>query len=431
MRSLPLCLMVSCLISALAAACTDKKSTVLPVPTVAAPEPSSSASLAAPAMGALESGLLAPGDAEHGKALMKEYECNRCHDGTGLTAAEPSKHCVKCHSDIVSGKFNAPAASLAKWKPVVAPLVEVPSLTSIGARFTRAWVESYLAEPFDLRARLVQQMPRLALSRQDVRDVAAHLVPNGGEAPVSSVGNADAGRTLLDSKGCGSCHAFTGVSPLAGSAIPVAIDQKAMMRGQVLAPDLRYTRDRFSPAKLLAWLRDPKKVKPDTSMPSIPLTGGEVADIAMYLQSAELQPLPAPARFVRLPVLDRKVLFAEVDAKVLHKVCWHCHAEPDFSIGDGGPGNSGGLGFKPRGLNLASYEGVQAGLFAKGTKERGSLFAKSKDGTPHLVRSLVARHSEVAGNPQDDVRGMPLGMPPLPAEDIQLVETWIAQGRPK
>jgi cytochrome c1 len=430
MRSLPAWLLVSCMASALAAACNDKKSTASPVPTTGRiPEPTVSATPVVPVQD-LSLSLSANGDAEHGKALVKEYECNRCHDGTGLAAAEPSKHCVKCHADIVSGKFNAPPASIAKWKPVVAPLVEVPSLASIGARFTRGWVESYLAEPFDLRPRLVQQMPRLALSRQDVRDIAAHLVP-AGEAAASNAGNAGAGRALLDSKGCGSCHAFTGVSPLAGSAIPVPVDQKTMMRGQVLAPDLRYTRERFSPVKLTAWLRDPKKVKPDTSMPSIPLTEAEVADIATYIQSAELSPLPTPAKFVRLPVLDRKVLFSEVDTKVLHKVCWHCHAEPDFSIGDGGPGNSGGLGFKPRGLNLASYEGVQAGLFAKGTKERGSLFAKSKDGTPHIVRSLVARYSEVAGNPQDDVRGMPLGMPPLSAEDIQLVETWISQGRPK
>jgi hypothetical protein len=26
---------------------------------------------------------------------------------------------------------------------------------------------------------------------------------------------------------------------------------------------------------------------------------------------------------------------------------------------------------------------------------------------------------------------MPLGLPPLPLEDIQLVESWIAQGRPQ
>jgi hypothetical protein len=43
----------------------------------------------------------------------------------------------------------------------------------------------------------------------------------------------------------------------------------------------------------------------------------------------------------------------------------------------------------------------------------------------------MARYGEEAGTPNPNVRGMPLGLPPLPLEDIQLVETWIAQGRPQ
>ena len=42
----------------------------------------------------------------------------------------------------------------------------------------------------------------------------------------------------------------------------------------------------------------------------------------------------------------------------------------------------------------------------------------------------MARHREVEGEPIDGVTGMPLGLPPVPLEDIQLVESWIAQGRP-
>ena len=44
---------------------------------------------------------------------------------------------------------------------------------------------------------------------------------------------------------------------------------------------------------------------------------------------------------------------------------------------------------------------------------------------------IEARHAEEAGRPDPAVRGMPLGLPPIPLEDIQLVESWIAQGRPQ
>jgi hypothetical protein len=50
---------------------------------------------------------------------------------------------------------------------------------------------------------------------------------------------------------------------------------------------------------------------------------------------------------------------------------------------------------------------------------------------PRLVRALLARHDEEAGAVSGAVRGMPLGYPPLSPEDIQLVESWIAQGRPR
>jgi cytochrome c2 len=426
-----LVLAAALLFASIGAACKDpKKDPPGPTPSASASTLASAAPTAAAPSASQEPAPTGKGDPAHGKVLMAKYECNRCHDGTGLEAATPDKQCVHCHTDIVDGKFKAQAASLARWKPLVAPLADVPTLTATAKRFSRTYVETFLLEPNDLRPKLVPSMPRLGITRADARDIAAYLVPEE-VSDAKPTGDASRGRALLDSKGCGSCHAFTGVAALQGSAIPVTVDQKTMARAQLLAPDLRYTRDRYPVPRIVEWLKDPKKVKPDTTMPSIPLTPAEAADIATYLVAAELAPLPTPVAFVRLPPLERKVTFEEVDKKVFHKTCWHCHAEPDFSIGDGGPGNSGGFGFKPRGLNLASYEGVSAGILDKKTNDRVSAFAKGPDGIPMLVKALIARHSEASGASTGDVRGMPLGMPPLSAEDIQLVDTWVTQGRPK
>src|SRR5690606_25443901 len=141
----------------------------------------------------------------------------------------------------------------------------------------------------------------------------------------------------------------------------------------------------------------------------------EVVDLAGYLLTVELAPPLPPKKVERLPVLTRKVTFKEVDEKVFHRTCWHCHSEPDYAIGDGGPGNSGGLGFKPRGLNLSDYNGIAAG-FVDDKGERASVF-KPEEGTglPRLVLALMQRHEEVNGN-DGPVRGMPLGYDPLPLE---------------
>ena len=373
---------------------------------------------------------------EHGKELVLTYQCNRCHDGTGHPEAVQAKHCVHCHKDIMESRFTAAAASLARWKPRVKELADAPSLQSTGQRFTRRWIEEYLLQPSDLRPHLQQYMPRLAVTPGDARDIAAYLVP-GIERPVVEPAKtvelmgADLGkgRQLIETKGCGSCHVFTGVASVPSST-PPSMSPKDFEIGFKLAPDLRFARDRTTPAKLMAWLRDPASVKADTKMPKIALSDDEVKNLAGYILTVELMSLPKPQKQERLPLLTRKVLYKEVDEKVFHRTCWHCHSEPDYAIGDGGPGNSGGFGFKPRGLNLSAYEGIAAG-FVDDKNERQSVFAKDKQGVPRLVRALLARHDEEGGAATGEVRGMPLGYNALSGEEIQLVDTWIAQGRPR
>jgi mono/diheme cytochrome c family protein len=394
----------------LLAACSSKPKPGPPAPADAAPE------------------ILA--NAAHGAELVAAKQCNRCHEGTGHPAAEPNKHCVQCHANIVGDRFQATPALLAKWKPRVKDLADAPSLESTGKRFRRSWVEKYLLLPTDLRPELHMSMPRLDLSVQDARDIAAYLVPSA-DAMDAAVAGADLGkgRQLLEAKGCTSCHAFTGVAPLAASA-PPPMDAREFARGRKLAPDLRFARDRMTAASMRAWIADPREIKSDTVMPKVALTANEVRDLAGYIHDVEIRPPPPKPPVARLPLLTRPVTFKEVDEKVFHRTCWHCHSEPDYAIGDGGPGNSGGLGFKPRGLNLSDYKGIAAGfLDEKG--ERTSVFAKDASGMPRLVRAMLARHDEEHGAETGPVRGMPLGYDPLPLEDIQLVDSWIAQGRPK
>jgi hypothetical protein len=118
-----------------------------------------------------------------------------------------------------------------------------------------------------------------------------------------------------------------------------------------------------------------------------------------------------------------------VSEKILRGSCWHCHSDPDYAFGDGGPGNTGGFGFAGKGVQLATYDGVLSG-YVDAEGERQSLL-ETASGKSVLVESLLARREEEAGRPRDDVLGMPLGLPALSAERIQLVESWVAQGAPR
>lgn len=372
-----------------------------------------------------------PGDAEHGRELMVRFECARCHDGAGVAPAPTSKHCVHCHQDVASGKLGAGNAEAAKWREHTAHLRVVPTLADAGKRLRRGWIERFLLEPHDLRPSLAMTMPRLAITPEEARDVATYLAPEDAAETDDALAGAsiERGRALVERYGCGSCHAFTGVPTLPDAR---AANAKETNEAFALAPDLRFARERLRPAKLVAWLLDPKSLKSDAKMPRFALTSEEARDVAAYVLKAPLALPSRPSRAApaRLPVLDRKVTYHEVEERVLGVLCVHCHSEPKTSIGDGGPGNGGGFGFTPKRFDVGTYRGISAG-YVDAHGERQSVFAPGPDGVPHLVAALMARYAEEAGTPNPSVRGMPLGLPPLPLEDIQLVESWIAQGRPQ
>lgn len=367
------------------------------------------------------------GDAARGLALIQRYECGRCHDGAYMEPQPRNKHCFRCHQDILAGRFDAPPEAVREWRQRVRHLAFVPSLALSQTHYRRAWIERFLLNPTDLRPHLVPTMPRLALSPSEARDIATAIAP--GDEPAVSFRGADAarGRELLDTKGCGACHLFTGVpqlstTPPSSGGVPSA--------AVALAPDLRAAREKLRADGLLEWLLDPAAVKPGTQMPDVGLSRSEARDIALYILTAPLDAVKTAPPPARLPILERHVTYDEVSQRVFRKTCWHCHSEPDYAIGEGGPGNTGGFGFKGRGLSLADYDGVASGMLDE-HGDRQSVFAPMPDGTPRLLAALLARQVEEAGGSVPGVRGMPLGLPALSPEEIQLVETWIKEGRPE
>jgi hypothetical protein len=74
-----------------------------------------------------------------------------------------------------------------------------------------------------------------------------------------------------------------------------------------------------------------------TGLPRAP----DRAALAQFIVRTPLSP-PAPGTAsARLPVLARKVHYKEVKERVFNKVCWNCHSDADYAIGDGGPGQYG------------------------------------------------------------------------------------------
>ena len=369
--------------------------------------------------------------------MFGQYECNRCHLFFGIAKTTFELDCVGCHRHILGREvvpdspLHAPPEEMARWQTSVHSLVEVPILAGT-SRFQRSWVDAFLQDTHDVRPSLAASMPRFSMPPDDAAALAAFLVQTAEERDDAALGdaapNAARGRAVMEAKSCGTCHRFTGVPALPAPGVPMAIERDVLERGQQLAPDLRFARDRLRPAALVEWLVDPQKVNSLAAMPTYPLTREEARDVAAYLVQTPLAAIERTAVPERLPVLERPVFYAEVHEQVFKKTCRHCHSNPTEVIGDGGPGYVGGFGFRKRALDLNSYEGVRSGSLDDEGRNR-SVLAPLPDGTPRIVAHLMARHAEVAGAPVDGVRGMPLALPPLALEDIQLLETWIVQGK--
>ena len=368
--------------------------------------------------------------------LVWRFQCTRCHEVPRTEPAVRDKHCVTCHQQIHAGTFEAKAETITRWRGHIQSLRSAPSLVA-AARLNRAWVKQFLLHPHDVRPGSIAQMPRLAITEPEAEKLATFLVPveTAGKVEMSPL-LVVRGEHLYRQFLCARCHRFTGASvddPGTFAATQVndemrrsasAVDELAI--AWTLAPDLRFARDRVQPARLAGWIEHP-----GGAMPTISGIGPlEAEALAVFIAHVSLSAPPKLEVPQRLPVLEREVSWTEVSVKVFHDTCWHCHAVPDFARGDGGPGNSGGFGFEPRGLDVSSYTGISEGSFG-GDGERRSIFEKLSDGTPRVIAHLMARHVESSGGIVDGVRGMPLGLPPLTLEQIQLVESWIVQGRPQ
>jgi mono/diheme cytochrome c family protein len=95
----------------------------------------------------------------------------------------------------------------------------VPTLTGADERFRRDWMVEYLQSPHDVRPRLESTMPRLSMSEEDAKLVAAYFVPDENPHATVNLDDADpeAGRALMNAENCGFCHSFGGTDPLTAS----------------------------------------------------------------------------------------------------------------------------------------------------------------------------------------------------------------------
>ncbi len=369
----------------------------------------------------------APAAAQDARAALRRYGCASCHAVEGVRVSR-GQSCTGCHQAIVERQQGRGRA------PSVRHYVHAPDL-GVAGRLREDYLVSFLQDPHDARPRLEETMPRLPVTEADAQLLARWIrrdAPRVARGPAPSRANAEAGRAVFVRVGCATCH------ELGNQDFGVRVPPEALMglgRAAFEAPNLRHVRDRLEPDVALAWIEDPRAVRPDTQMPPTNLSRADAILVRDYLWFADPgAPAPRPAANLDLTPLSRPVAFAEM-RRIFDRSCIHCHAHTDGR-------SASALGFEPSSLDLSSLEGVRAGvLLPDGT--RRSILEPDASGVAPLLSRLMRRHEEAArdltapradplapiARPRpDEPVGMPLGLPPIDPADVRLVATWIAQG---
>lgn len=411
---------------------------------------------------------------EAGRQVVERHQCTRCHSIDGLPGVDRPHDCVSCHVFLKSltpgerryediAKRNGRDV-LERYRANLRHLMRVPDLSAVGRRLRPTWIEHYLAEPFDLRPLLEDSMLRNRLDAAERSALARYFaaiadVPYDDAAPAATPAASPAatsaatapatpppsperiaaGRARFVAFGCPRCHA---VGNLALGTTPGS--DETTHDAALLAPNLRFVRERVRPDILIDWILDPTRVLPGTAMPRSDATRADAELIADFLRHVDLEVPPAPPlRASALPPPARDpVSWAEVKERVLGRVCVHCHMNDHEK--DQGAGNTGGLGFAGVGLSFRTYERTVAGARGPDGTRHSVLTALPGEALPRIITALVQRRDEArrdfvalgddhARPPHpgpDHLLGMPLGLPPLPDDEIALLLRWLADGCP-
>jgi cytochrome c5 len=395
-----------------------------------------------------------------GRDVLGRLECTRCHTIDDLEPAARPAHCVSCHVFLdglspgdrhwqtLSSRYGED--TLRRYQRNIHHFEAVPDLTGIARRLRPEFIRTFVAAPFDVRPTMEETMVRVRVTDDELRAIVRYFAavaevadpytdrdPPAAPALVRDDARVARGRQLFQERGCNVCH-YVGNIDLGRTEAQIRAGGTAAM----LAPNLRFVRDRMHPDVVVDWILDPQRIAPGTPMPNLHV-GREDAEVIrdfLWFADPELEPTPEKAPFVLPPAVPRQVSWEEVDERVLGRVCVHCHMNDHER--DRGPGNQGGWGWPGEHVRFRTYEMLVAGM--PGIEDRNwSLMETWQDANmPILLEVMLRRRDEERRDhvlpfhdherPEyaDHEPGMPMGLPSMTDEEIGIVRAWIEQGCP-
>jgi len=275
------------------------------------------------------------------------YGCTTCHRGQGPGLTEGMAHgdadkywewpllrgkevyssCNGCHTNqlyLANGdRFNKAKQMLAESGCFgcheIKGFLDIPKIgpeiNDLSAKTSADWIFRWVRNPKDYTPHT--RMPNFRFSNDQAEAIDAFLWSLGKgsdyhpQKGISAGGNADRGKQLVETVGCKGCHV-------------VGDDTRMRARrgfSYDIAPELTRAGSKLDPDWAFEWLKNPRRFRPTTRMPSLRLSDQEARDIVAYLMS-----LKDDRKFEQVSLsLDDSAKIKQGDKLIREYGCAGCH----------------------------------------------------------------------------------------------------------
>ncbi len=212
-----------------------------------------------------------------------------------------------------------------------------PDLTSIRSKVGAGWLLQWIKNP---RSYLpYTRMPNFKLSDEDALAIGAYLW--SASAPFSLEtyrpgASVERGQQIIASVGCLGCHRIEGLSrpraePLRVSASPTGtFGFPSPTESDMFGPDLSRIGTKVSAEWLYNWVKNPKRFRPPTRMPSLRLSDEEARAVTAFLMTLGSSSAPAGVEAaLRDPENAKKG-----ETLIRKRGCFGCHDIKGFETAD-------------------------------------------------------------------------------------------------
>jgi cbb3-type cytochrome oxidase cytochrome c subunit len=310
-----------------------------------------------------------PGDEEQRHQWEREHGWHQSHywDDPMLPTEHTEAACLKCHrreariggaprlNRALDTLESAGCYGCHKIQGFEELRKTGPDLGHLPSKVSRDWAHSWISDPREFRP--TTWMPKFfhlsntssegdqIRNAVEIDAILEYIWGNSSpldleQPPVR--GDAERGRMVLAEKGCRGCHRIG----------ENTTERRAS--GRDFGPALDRVGDKLGEPWLYTWVKNPKKIFPDTYMPDLRLTDQEAADAASYLTTLRKAPAPpapptdeavldevtveylrsrltASQAEARLASMDRDEKLTYLGEKLINRYgCFGCHNIPGF-----------------------------------------------------------------------------------------------------